>query len=167
MDKTDPHLAMLNWRNTPRSPSIPSPNERLMSRKTKTLLPIPPNQLLPKLATSVPSALEEARTKQKTYADVTASPQPEFSVGDSVWLRVDSRNWTPAKITAKLAAPRSYELLTSSGQSLRRNTSFIRRSYTPFQQLDQHHSDLPQPEPPVIPPSRPKRTIRPPQRLDL
>lgn len=152
LDQTDPYLAMLNWRNTPRSPTIPSPNERLMSRKTKTLLPVPPTHLLPKVPLAIPAELEAARTKQKSYADVTASAQPEFSVGDFVWLRTDHRNWIPAKIVAKLAEPRSYEVIKRSGQTLRRNSSFLRRSYVPFQQMHPPALDLPRLDPPQPPP---------------
>lgn len=167
LDKSDPYLALLNWRNTPRSPSLPSPNERLMSRKTKTLLPISPELLLPKPTPPISAALESARNKQKSYADVTASPQPDFTEGDAVWLRVAPRTWIPAKITQKLPAPRSYEVLTNKGQVLRRNTSFLRRSYVPFTPTNTQQFDEPLPEPQPQPPSRPRRIIKPPQRLDL
>lgn len=122
---------------------------------------------MPKIATDVPTALASSRTKQKSYADVTASPQPDFAVGDSVWLRVSPRNWIPAQISAKLSAPRSYEIITTSGQVFRRNSSFLRRSYNTFQQIDSTQPPELQSEPQPQPPSRPRRVIKPPQRLNL
>lgn len=132
LDNTDPYLALLNWRNTPRSTSLPSPNERLMSRKTKTLLPASTTSLLPKVPPKITESLEAQRHTQKSYADVAATPQPEFSVGDLVMLRTDHRTWIPGKIVSKLSSPRSYEVLTNAGQILRRNSSFLRRTKIPF-----------------------------------
>lgn len=167
LDHSDPFLALLNWRNTPRSSALPSPSERLMSRRTKTLLPISPSLLLPQQQPSVSVSLDSARQRQKTYADVVAQPQPDFVAGDSVMLRTDHRTWIPAKILAKLSAPRSYKVLTQTGQTLRRNSSFLRRTSHPFTQQTSAAVDAEDPPPVPAFSSRPRRTIRPPQRLDL
>ncbi|XP_046841865.1 uncharacterized protein K02A2.6-like [Xenia sp. Carnegie-2017] len=39
-DNTDPYLGLLNYRNTPRNEIVGSPAQRLMGRRTRTLLPI-------------------------------------------------------------------------------------------------------------------------------
>ena len=39
MDKRDPYLALLEYRNTPMSDDLGSPAQRLMGRRTKTLIP--------------------------------------------------------------------------------------------------------------------------------
>jgi len=172
-DKTDPYLALLNWRNTPRSASLPSPNERLMSRRTKTLLPASQESLLPKVTPNVPSALEEAREKQKSYADRVASPQLPFEKGETVLVREGNRHWTLARILEKLPEPRSYRIETQSGQIFRRNSSFLR--HTPLKFVRLFNPAAPpvfpdqqlQPALPQQPVQRPRRILRPPQRLDL
>ena len=168
-DGTDPQLALLNWRNTPRSPSLASPNERLMSRKTKTLLPISAALLNPKVVPNVPDTLLEARQMQKTYADRAASPQQPFQKGDSVFLREGNRQWIKGRIIEVLPEPRSYRIKTQTGQILRRNSSFLRRTSIPFAAAPTSvdppfNQPLPDPSQPLC---RPKRTIRPPQRLNL
>ena len=45
--KEDPWLAILAFRNTPTEGMDTSPVQRLMSRRTKTLMPTTENQLLP------------------------------------------------------------------------------------------------------------------------
>ena len=48
LDKRDPYLALLEYRNTPVSDVIGSPAQRLMGRRTKTLLPTSNKLLQPK-----------------------------------------------------------------------------------------------------------------------
>ena len=46
----DPYMAILDYRNTPTQGMISSPSQSLMSRRTKTLLPMTQCVLLPKAA---------------------------------------------------------------------------------------------------------------------
>ena len=48
LDKRDPYLALLEYRNTPVSDMLGSPAQRLMGRRTKTLLPTSQKLLQPK-----------------------------------------------------------------------------------------------------------------------
>ena len=45
----DPYFSLLNHRNTARDLVLGSPAQRLMTRQTKTLLPIPEEQLKPEV----------------------------------------------------------------------------------------------------------------------
>ena len=46
-DGNDPYLALLEYRNTPWSDTLGSPAQRLMGRRTKTLIPTTSNLLKP------------------------------------------------------------------------------------------------------------------------
>lgn len=174
-DNTDPFLALLNWRNTPRSATLLSPNERLMSRKTRTLLPSSQSSLMPKVVHDVPQALQAAREQQKTYADRAAQSQKPFSVNEPVLVKLSDKHWVPARISEVLPEPRSYVVETTFGQFLRRNSSFLRRSSIPFQRSSPPPmpsvppapaQQSPQP-PATLAATRTRRTIKPPTRLDL
>jgi len=52
LDKRDPYLALLEYRNTPTSDALGSPAQRLMGRRTKTLLPTSNRLLQPTLKQS-------------------------------------------------------------------------------------------------------------------
>ena len=47
-DNSDPHLALLEFRNTPINDRLGSPTQRLMGRRTKTLIPTSETLLCPK-----------------------------------------------------------------------------------------------------------------------
>lgn len=125
-DNSDVQLALLNRRNVPRSDSIPSPNERLMSRITRTTIPIAEKKLQPKISTNVHENLKAAREKQKEYADQHSKQAPPLKVGDNVRIQQAHRNWTNATIVQKTPHPRSYIVQREDGSQLRRNTSHIR-----------------------------------------
>lgn len=166
-DHTDPRLALLNWRNTPRSKELKSPNERLMGRLTKTLLPVSTTVLAPKVVSNVPNELSSLRQRQKDYADQHTREQPSFSEADTVLVKVDSRNWVVGRIVKQLSDPRSYVVETPTGQLLRRNTSFLRKTSLPFE--PRNVSPLADPVPDSPPPvqRRSTRNIRPPNCLNL
>ena len=60
-DNRDPYLALLDWRNTPTEGLHSSPVQRLMGRRTRTLLHISAKLRKPKL----PSRVKESLTKKK------------------------------------------------------------------------------------------------------
>ena len=71
----DPYLAILNLRNTPQQGIDLSPAQRLMGRRTKTLLPTNANLLRPEHATpEIAEKLNFQQTKQQFYYNKTAKP---------------------------------------------------------------------------------------------
>ena len=57
--------AILDWRNTPTENMKSSPAQRLMSRRTRTLLPTANQLLMPKVVDNVPDKLAQRRQKAK------------------------------------------------------------------------------------------------------
>ena len=82
---TDPYLVILHYRNTPTQGVGSSPAERLMSCRTKTLLPAT-NQLLqpqPSSTSEQRTKLVQQQIKQKLYHDRHAKDLQPLSKGDS------------------------------------------------------------------------------------
>jgi len=62
---TDPYLAFLDYRNTPTQVMTISPVQRLMGRRTKTLLPTAQSLLMPK---TTQSGIEKSQLKERQWA---------------------------------------------------------------------------------------------------
>ena len=127
LDKRDPYLALLEYRNTPTSDTLGSPAQRLMGRRTKTLLPTSDKLLQPKTIhqKTVQNELTKRRDRQKYYYDRHAMPLKAFSKGDQVMMKGRDR-WQPATVLNKVSAPRSYVIKTPQGQIYRRNRQHLR-----------------------------------------
>ena len=85
----DPYLAFLDCRNTPTQAMTTSPAQRLMGRRTKTLIPTTQNFLMPK--TNPPrvekSQLKERQQVQAKYYNRTTKELPTLSRGDVVRMK--------------------------------------------------------------------------------
>ena len=122
LDKRDPYLALLEYRNTPTSNTLGSPAQRLMGRRTKTLLPTSNRLLQPKTIhpKTVQNELTKCKDKQKLYYDRHTKSLNKFSRGDQVMMKGRDR-WLPATVLTK-SAPRSYVIKIPQGQGYRRNS---------------------------------------------
>ncbi|PFX15913.1 Bifunctional polynucleotide phosphatase/kinase [Stylophora pistillata] len=80
-DNKDQWLALLDQCNTPTEFMESSPAQRLMSRRTRTLLPTASNLVLPKIPKNVNAKLKLKRQKAKWYNDHTSRSLPELHVG--------------------------------------------------------------------------------------
>ncbi|XP_035212387.1 uncharacterized protein K02A2.6-like, partial [Stegodyphus dumicola] len=109
-DHVDPYLALLAHRNTPTNEMLGSPAQRLMSRRTRTILP----------------TSEELLKPQKSYYDRHTKTLPSLNKGDCVRVYQDNR-WKPAVVEEVHKTPRSY-ILRSGGSVLRRNRKDIREN---------------------------------------
>ena len=100
-DNKDPWLAILDQRNTPSEVLGTSPAQRLMNRRTRTLLPTATNLLYPKVPVDVNDKLKWKRQKAKWYHDRSARALPEIEVGQEV------------RVYRKMLSDRSYLVKTS------------------------------------------------------
>ena len=108
-DRGDIYLALLELRNTPRNSTLGSPAQRLMGRRTKTLLPIATKLLQPKHVEpqKVHNKLTSLRTQQKRYYDRGTKPLHVIRPGDAVRLQTP-QGWRPAEVIRQHESPRSY-----------------------------------------------------------
>lgn len=132
IDKTDIKLALLTYRNTPRSDALGSPNQRLLSRITRSLIPTPQENLKPKIVNNVSDTIRLEREKQKSYHDRNSKPASELQVGDKIRLQTSARNWTGATILRETDKPRSFMVKTDSGKVYRRNTIHLHHTQAKF-----------------------------------
>ena len=123
--KRSPALALLDYRNTPTEGINASPAQRLMLRRTRTLLPTAPSLLRPEVCTQSTEELEWKRQKAKFYHDRHAKQLPELQIGQEVRMQPLRKNqtWKEATCIEKLS-DRSY-VVKSGNESFRRNRQFL------------------------------------------
>ena len=93
LDGNDPLKAILEWRNTPTEGLKSSPVQRLMSRRTKTLLPTCNSLMVPEiLERSISVAIEQRKQTQQRHYDTHSTPLKEVSVGQAVRMKLPGRN---------------------------------------------------------------------------
>ena len=98
--KEDPWKAILEWRNIPNEKLKTSPSQRLMSRRTQTMLPMAESLLRPKTEKRVPEKILQKRVQSKQYYDRVSRPLPDLSPGETVRVKVFVKNkfWSLGKI---------------------------------------------------------------------
>ena len=104
----DAYLSLLDLRNTPTQGMTTSPAERMLNRRTKTLLPTSQKPLQPKLNHSVPQEKGMIKDRQLQYYNAKAKDLPLLSTGQSNH------------------SPRSYEVETDTGRVLSRNRRHLK-----------------------------------------
>lgn len=122
----DPHLAVLEWRNTPIG-NIGTPTQLLMGRRTKTTLPSAPVLLKPqKLPENTTERLLEKHENQAQYYNRSTKPLPLLKPGEVVRMRTQD-GWTPAQVKCHAGKPRSY-VVKKHGRDYRRNRRDLMRT---------------------------------------
>lgn len=108
-DGKDPWLALLDYRNTPTEGINASPAQRLMSRRTRTLLPTASSLVRPEVCTQSTEKLERKRQKAKFYHDRHAKQLPELEIGQEARIQPLRKNqtWKEA-ICIRRLSDRSY-----------------------------------------------------------
>lgn len=79
----DPYLAIQDHRNTPSQGLHTSPAQRLLSRRTRTLLPTTDTLLEPEVTNNTQGLIHN-RQRQKKYYNRTAKDLDSLEKGDSV-----------------------------------------------------------------------------------
>ena len=133
---SDAYLALLDYRNTPTQGLDTSPVQRLMSRRTKTLLPTTANLLGPRVIKDQHHKLQLNKVRQAKYYNKGARDLPELKEGDVVRMNLTPDSFKQedllkAKVKAQVGV-RSYEVQTESGRKFRRNRIHLRKSNETF-----------------------------------
>ncbi|KAK0145969.1 hypothetical protein N1851_015104 [Merluccius polli] len=121
-DGTDVFLNLLNIRNIPRDTTLGSPADRLMSRQTRTTLPLSKTLLAPtvKSGDAVKAQLTKKRQCQKVWYDKTSKPLCPLSEGQVVRMQTQRGHALLAMVKLICKEPRSY-IVESGGHDYRRN----------------------------------------------
>lgn len=140
---TDPYLALLQYRNTPRD-NLGSPAQRLFNRQTKTTLPVTETSLKPKIIPDVSKNLLQCREQQKKYYDRNARIKNDnFKKGDSVRYQMSrGENWKLGQIVNQDNRPRSFTINTEEGRNIQRNTSMLRKTREEYKLKPRNDVDI-------------------------
>lgn len=128
--ETDPYLAILDYRNTPTQGMESSPAQRLLNRRTRTLLPTTKSLLHPRVVfpeTDVKD-LKRRQERQIKYYNRTAKDLEALEEGDTVRMKpfqLGKKSWKKATVTSRLDE-RSYVVETPAGEIYRRNRCHLK-----------------------------------------
>ena len=163
-DGTDFYKAVLDWRNTPTVGMNSSPVQRLMSRRTQTLIPTSEKLLQPQLTHDVVEKIKLKCQRAKSAYDRHARHLPELDIGQSVYVKPlpDRKEpWQKGTLTDKLST-RSYTV-DVQGKTYRRNRQHLRESevLSPSGSDIQEHSPEEDPESAIeVPPNTETTKVR-------
>ena len=128
----DIHLALLDYRNTPQQGQEHSPAQRLLSRRTRGILPMMPALLQSAVAYSgtVKTEIEGRQTRAKHYYDRKLGGTPHDAIQPGQWEYAKpnpqhKHSAWPHGIVEKVSSPRSYTVVAPHGK-IRRNRVQIR-----------------------------------------
>ena len=96
-DGRDHWLSLLELRNTPTVGMSSSPAQRLLSRRTKALLPIKDEMLRPELVTEASEQSQKKQERLAKYYDRGAIDLPELYPGDVVCMQPIARRQQSGK----------------------------------------------------------------------
>lgn len=131
VDKTDPYLAILQYRNTPKY-GLCSPAQLLMSRTLRSKLPILSESLVPKVPSykEVEKKMKEQRQYSSLYYNTHSRGLPPLNKGDKVYFKTQPHcSWTPG-IISDVCPNRSYTIDNDAGSTFRRNRIHIMKPKT-------------------------------------
>uniref|UniRef100_A0A672MIM7 Integrase catalytic domain-containing protein n=1 Tax=Sinocyclocheilus grahami TaxID=75366 RepID=A0A672MIM7_SINGR len=118
-DGSDVYAVLLNLRNTPRD-GLPSPAQCLLSRRTRSLIPLVPSQLTPRVESNVQAALFALRQKGKRSHDKSARCLSPLEPGQTVRMETTCGFDKLATVSGKALQPNSY-VVQSNGKAYVRN----------------------------------------------
>ena len=129
----DQYLALLNIRNTPTQGMDSSPAQRLLGRRTKTIIPTA-QSLLESRSTVLQQEtdmLKRMQHRQAKYYNRSAKDLPNLHQGDTVRMKpfkLGVKSWKKATVLGRLDE-RSYEVEDSDGPVYRRNRVHLRKTH--------------------------------------
>ena len=104
---TDMWKAILEWRNATTPGMRSSPAQRLLSRRTRSMLPCKATDYTPQVQMDVKQALIKKRQTTKSYYDRHAKQLPDLTIGQPIRVKrhpqTPNSDWTPGIVTSKAA----------------------------------------------------------------
>ena len=119
-------MALVEWRNTPSVGMQSSPARRLMSRRTKSTLPVRTSLVEPKVVTGVKEQIKHKRREAKYYFDRRAKELPDLKIGEPVLIQTTDQRKTWEKGMCVKKLPNRSHVVESQGVSYRRNQKHVR-----------------------------------------
>ena len=123
-EQSDLYRNLLNVRNTPTTPSLGSPAQRLMSRRLRTTIPVSEQLLKPEVTTNVSENIQKRRQQSKLSYDKTAQPLKALLPGQPVRLQTTKGFDHLGTVVKSTSDPRSY-IVNVHGTNYRRNRRHI------------------------------------------
>ena len=125
----DPWMAILEQRNTPEE--LASPNEKLNSRRTRTVIPVKSELLEPQVipTSSIIRASVKKKQQNKRYHDKKGKPLHPLVVGDSIRAKIRPQSsplWTRGGVVRR-KSDRSH-IVKADGRDYRRHRCHIRKT---------------------------------------
>ncbi|XP_064631634.1 uncharacterized protein LOC135489931 [Lineus longissimus] len=125
--RTDPNIALLELRNTPRENTGQSPTEMLLGHKTRSVIPY-----MEKGDIEVSKGRKMRKSAMKRSYDKKACALPKLSVGQSVYFeKKEKERWILGKVV-QILGNRTYLIESRAGGVYRRNRSQMRHTSVPF-----------------------------------
>lgn len=143
-DGSDPMLGLLNLRNTPRNVNLGSPAQRLLSRRTRTVLPTTRKLLRPKVipVKRVSQEIETKRQQQKVNYDKSAKPLGTLKTNQVVRIQT-TKGYDKLGVIKQIGKePRSY-IVQSNGREYRRNRRHLLAVQENITKVKEEDSDEP------------------------
>ncbi|KAL1447548.1 hypothetical protein WDU94_012414 [Cyamophila willieti] len=124
-DNSDPYIAMLNLRNTPKNFG-PSPAQLLFSRVLNSRIPTQNNLLKPKIY-KYDEKYDRYKRSQETYYNKGATNLTPLNINQQVFFKKTPNDlWSPGIISSRVAdQSRSYRVTDKEGNEYRRNRQHI------------------------------------------
>ncbi|XP_064622352.1 uncharacterized protein K02A2.6-like [Lineus longissimus] len=125
--KENPYLGLLNIRNTPTEGLQSSPSQRLLGRRTKTLIPSTQDRLLPRLPSGEKERMENRKLNMAQKRNGGRHDLKPLKPGDHVRIQptqFGQTEWRPATVAKRLKS-RTNEV-TALGKTLVRNRQQLR-----------------------------------------
>ena len=143
-DNKDPWFSLLDYHNTPTTGMQTSPAQCLMSRRTKTLVPISTNLIFPEVPDGVQNQLQWKCQMAKSYHDRNVKVLLDLEIGQEVRLAPLQRGrpWKGGTCVEKLS-DRSY-MVKADRELFWRNRYDLKptKENPPAQNQNLYHSQL-------------------------
>ena len=139
----DIQTALLNYRNTPQQGHLYSPAQRMMNRRTKTLLPTSKAALVPSpvdIANTQQQIIDKRKAAKEIYDRQAGPVHNKLELGTYAYAKPPpqkrGQQWTYGQVIEKDET--SYTMKTPNNRTIRRNRVHIRPAAAPSQPLIIH-----------------------------